>query len=236
MLRGPCALRPISAAGRCRRGRHPGKASDAAASPGTHRHQRGGGPVTPGTLGLRHLEHPRQPWVVHVSGTLPRGAACGGDGTWGGCPALASDRGQCALASAPSWTPAPRGLGAGQDRGPPTRIGVPPPAGSARRGGRGSGTPRPRSRTARWLFVGASPRRPTRPDARAASGSSPPRGACVAHQQRFHSENQRNQDTHAKRPSSSVQRRGRARRRSPRGAGAGPLTAWAGSLSGCGPG
>lgn len=178
--------------------------------------------MTPGTLRLRHLEHPRQPWVVHASGTLPRGAACGGDGAWGGCPALASDRGQCALASAPSWTPAPRGLGAGQDRGPPTRIGVPPPpAGSARRGGQGSGTPRPRSRTARWLFVGASSRRPTRPDARAASGSSPPRGACVAHQQRFHSENQRNQDTHAKRPSGSVQRRGRARRRSPRGAGAG---------------
>lgn len=123
----------------------------------------------------------------HVSGTLPRGAACGGDGAWGGCPALASDREQRALASAPPWTPAPRGLGAGRGPWSAHAQRVPPPsAGSARRGARGSATPRPPSRTARWLFVGASPRRPTRPDARAASGSSPPRGACVAHQQRFH--------------------------------------------------
>lgn len=83
--------------------------SEGAASPGTHRHQGEGGPVTPGMLGLRHLEHPRQSWVVHVSGTLPRGAACGGDGAWGGCPALASDRGL-------RRTPARRGLRA--SRGP----------------------------------------------------------------------------------------------------------------------
>lgn len=136
--------------------------------------------MTPGTLGLRHLEHPRQPWVVHASGTLPRGAACGGDGAWGGCPALASDRGQCALASAPSWTPARRGLGAGQDRGPPTHIGVPPPRRAAR--GEGARGPGRRGRARGRLDGFSWARRPADPPARtpARPRARRPRGVLVS--------------------------------------------------------